>query len=190
MKKTNQTTKTNQTLSNGKDAKTLTDAKNVANVKETSKTDVTAIVSNVAPEPKEPKKIKLNADSYKDWKFQPKTRVLDEETEPTPRQIHLERMKRESEGYYNTRRGTFDLTLSLTGTGKEYRTPQNNMELIKSTLNSKLPKDRQITRFVYVARNYELRFYPMDKPKNDFIAINVSKPIDVENVLKSFGISR
>lgn len=162
----------------------MTTKNNTPKTQETAKNDTT---SDATPTP-EPKKIKLNADSYKDWKYSAKPRVENEEKEEKGRLIHAERGKRESDGYYNARRIAFDLSLALTKTGKEFTTPQRNAEMIRELLNAKLPKERKITRFVYVARNFQLRFYPMDKPKDDFIAIDVSRPTKPEQILKSFGL--
>jgi len=133
---------------------------------------------------------KLNADSYVDTMktFVFKPRVETEEREEKPRLIHLDRRPRESDGYFNARGITFRTLALLTGTGKEHDTPQKNAVLLMETLNAKLPKEKKLLRFSYVAKTFQLRFYPSDLPKDTFIAVDVSRPTKPETVLTQFGI--
>lgn len=160
----------------------VTDAKkNASDAKETPGKDVT----------REPKKIKLNADAYSDFAktFKFKPRVETEEREETGRLTHAERKPRESDGYYNSRAITFRLSALLAKQGKEFDTPQKNANYLIEILNAKLPKERKILRFVYVAKTYQLRFYPANLQKDSFVAIDVSREQKPENVLKLFGLS-
>jgi hypothetical protein len=123
-----------------------------------------------------PKTVKINKDRYESWKGNVTTRSTDEETETTPRTTHAPRKEsgkgKESDGYYNVRKLTFDLLK------REYRTPQSNLDLIVETFNTeRLAKGKEIVRSVYYAKGFQIKFFIADDASG-YIAFDVSKRLD------------
>lgn len=126
---------------------------------------------------------KLNAESYKEWKFTEMPRCQEEEKFETPQTTEPVREKRESDTYWNTRELNYKLT------GRWFRTPQKNVNYIIQFLNKKLPAERKILKQSVVCKGTEnLRFFAANLEKDGYIAANSHKPIDPQKFLASFGL--
>jgi hypothetical protein len=129
------------------------------------------------------KTYKLNRELFADWTSNETNRSTDEETETKPRTIHLPRPTNrkgtftESTGYYNIRKFAFDLTKT------EYRTPQNNLDLIVNRFNSDAKITNKIVRTSYIAKTYTVRVFFADDTTGNFIALDVSRPLDASKTL-------
>jgi hypothetical protein len=130
----------------------------------------------------EKKAPKLNADSFSEWKSNETSRSKDEERYEEPVKEHEARGKRESDGYYFARKFAFDVV------GKEFRTPQANLDLLTTELNKQLPKDGRIARTVYVARTFELRFFLANATSGSFVAARVNRAVNVNQFLTKIGL--
>lgn len=155
-------------------------------MKKTTKQPATATATEKTPKTSQnakettSRRIKLNSERFAEYKYQETNRSMTEETEQKPRLTHEPRGKKESDGYFGTRRLAFALTKS------EFRTPQNNIELIRNAINAKLPKDKKLTeRMNYSARDFALKFFPSDR--NGFVLIDVRKEWTIDGILKHIG---
>ena len=130
------------------------------------------------------KTVKLNREIFADWNSNATNRSADEETELKPRLTHSPRPTNrkgkfiESIGYYSIRKLAFDMTKG------EYRTPQNNLDLIVKTFNEKTKTTNPIVRTSYIARTFTVRVFFADDVDANFIALDVSRPLDASKTFE------
>lgn len=129
------------------------------------------------------KVVKLNAESYEKWASRiNKPRASSEESELKPRLTHKPRDARESDGYYVPRKLTFDVL------GKEFRTPQQNIELLTREMNKHLAKEAQVLEPVYHAPSYSMKFRIASRPITEVVRFDVRSEISASDFLKAFGL--
>lgn len=87
------------------------------------------------------------------------------------------RQKKESDTYWNTR------SLAYSVTGRHYRTPQANMNMLIDYLNESSQFSKEVTGFSFVAgTNENLRFIT----RRGVITFDAHQPIDKSDFLKRF----